>query len=336
MSVLEDIMKVFSWLYVLYTALPVIIASGTPSLTDVVKALPACASSCLITALPNSTCSPTDQQCICTNVPLNAQLDECVLRSCTVKQTLTSKNLTTVACNLPVRDKRKLYNWTSNSLVIASWLAFILRIASRLTSDTQIWWDDVMVTVVMIIGIPSAIINVQGLTSNGLGKDIWTLTFKNISDMIRFFYAAELLYFAQVSFVKISILFFFLRLFPDRKIRWTIWGTIIMNVIILIVFEFLAAFQCRPISFYWKGWDEEHSGTCLDINALAFTSAGVSIVMDIWILTLPLTQLYDLNLHWKKKIGVGAMLCIGIVVTVVSILRLKSLVHFSNTKKPNV
>lgn len=86
-----------------------------------------------------------------------------------------------------------------------------------------------------------------------------------------------------------------------------------MNVIILIVFDLLAGFQCRPISFYWKRWDEEHVGKCLDINALAFTSAGVSIVMDIWILTLPLTQLYDLNLHWKKKIGVGAMLCIGIV-----------------------
>lgn len=85
------------------------------------------------------------------------------------------------------------------------------------------------------------------------------------------------------------------------------------NIMILAIFDALAAFQCRPVSFYWKRWDNEHDGQCLNINALAFTSAGVSIVMDIWMLILPLTQLYNLKLHWKKKLGVAAMLGIGIL-----------------------
>ncbi|ESZ93409.1 hypothetical protein SBOR_6202 [Sclerotinia borealis F-4128] len=327
-------MKLFAWLSLLCAVLPVSIAAETLSLIDIIQALPKCAVTCLTTAIADSTCSLTDQQCICTNVPLNTQVDECVLGSCTVKETLTTKNVTSVACNAPVRDKRELYNWISNSFVIASWLSYVARIAARFTSDTEFWWDDYMATVVMIAGIPSAVINVQGLTTNGLGKDIWTLTFQSISNMIRFFYAIELLYFAQVSFVKISILLFFLRLFPKRKIRRTIWATIVVNGMILIVFDVLAAFQCRPISFYWTRWDNEHAGVCLNINALGFTSAGVSIVMDIWMLILPMTQLYDLNLHWKKKIGVASMLGIGIIVTIVSILRLKSLILFSNTQNP--
>ncbi|KAF7859673.1 hypothetical protein EAF04_008752 [Stromatinia cepivora] len=327
-------MRVFSWLSLFCAVLPVSIVAETLSLTDIVKALPRCAVTCLTTALANSTCSPTDQQCICTNVPLNTQVNVCVLTHCTVKESLTTKNVTSVACNAPVRDKRNLYNWISNSFVIASWVAYLLRITSRFISDTNLWWDDYMATVVMIIGIPSSVINVQGLTANGLGKDIWTLDFKSISDMVRFFYAAEILYFAQVSFVKISILFFFLRLFPERKIRAAIWATIILNGIILVLFDMLAAFQCHPISFYWERWDNEHFGTCLNINILAFTSAGQSIVMDIWILILPLTQLYDLNLHWKKKAGVGAMLGIGILVTIVSVLRLRWLVNFANTQNP--
>ncbi|QSZ32616.1 hypothetical protein DSL72_002195 [Monilinia vaccinii-corymbosi] len=331
-------MKASLGLSFLCTVVPGSIAAQTLSSTDVVidlvKALPECVTSCLTTALESSACSPTDQQCICTNVPLQKEVEECAVTHCTVKELLTSKNVTSIACNQPIRDQRHSYNWSSNSFAIASWVAFLLRIASRLTSDARFWWDDLMATAVMLVGIPSAIINVEGLTRNGLGKDIWTLSFENISRMIRFFYVSELLYFAQISFVKISILLFFLRLFPERKIRWTIWGTIIMNVVILILFDLLAAFSCRPISFYWKGWDGEHVGRCLNINALAFTSAGASIVMDFWILMLPLTQLYDLNLHWKRKVGVVAMLSIGIVVTVVSILRLRSLVHFSNTKNP--
>ncbi|KAF7945312.1 hypothetical protein EAE96_010088 [Botrytis aclada] len=327
-------MRVFAWLSLLCAVLPVNAVAASLSITDVVEALPPCALTCLTTALSNSTCSPTDQQCICTNVPLNTAVNICVMEECTIKEALSTKNVTSVACNAPVRDKRDLYNWISNSFVVASWVAYLLRIASRFTSDTQLWWDDYVATFVMIVGLPQAVINVRGLTGNGLGKDIWTLSFTNISDMIRWFYAAEILYFAQVSFIKISILFFFLRLFPNRKIRLTIWGTIIANLLIFIIIDLLAALQCRPISFYWKRWDGEHSGKCLDINALAFSSAGISIVMDIWMLILPLTQLYDLNLHWKKKISVAAMLSIGIIVTVVSILRLQSLIVFANTQNP--
>ncbi|TEY49541.1 hypothetical protein BOTCAL_0284g00060 [Botryotinia calthae] len=327
-------MRVFAWLSLLCAVLPVNFVAASLSMTDVVEALPSCALTCLTTALANSTCSPTDQECICTNVPLNAEVNTCVMGQCTIKEALSTKNITSVACDAPVRDKRNLYNWISNSFVIAAWIAYLLRIASRFTSDTQLWWDDYVATFVMIVGIPQAVINVRGLTGNGLGKDIWTLDFKNISDMIRWFYAAEILYFAQVNLIKVSILFFFLRLFPERKIRLTIWGTIIANLLIFIIIDLLAALQCRPISFYWKRWDGEHSGKCLNINALAFSSAGVSIVMDIWMLILPLTQLYDLNLHWKKKIGVAAMLSIGIIVTVISILRLQSLIVFANTQNP--
>ncbi|CAD6452319.1 1d51a128-50f8-45a5-af4c-dc505450d2dd [Sclerotinia trifoliorum] len=327
-------MRVFSWLFLWCAVLPVSIIAEALSLTDAVEALPKCAATCLTTALANSTCSPTDQQCICTNAPLNTELNVCVMVHCTVKEALTTQNVTSVACNAPYRDKGNFYTWISNSFVIVSWVAYLLRITSRFISDTNFWWDDYMATAVMIIGIPSSVINVQGLSAHGLGKDIWTLSFKDISDMIRFFYASEILYFAQVSFVKISILLFFLRLFPERKIRVAIWCTIILNGVILVLFDLLAVFQCRPISFYWKRWDNEHVGTCLNINILAFSSAGQSIVLDIWMLILPLTQLYDLNLHWKKKVGVGAMLGIGILITIVSVLRLKSLVHFANTQNP--
>lgn len=39
-------------------------------------------------------------------------------------------------------------------------------------------------------------------------------------------------------------------------------------------------------------------------------------------------QLKGLKFHWKKKVGVAIMFCVGTFVTVVSILRLRSLVKF--------
>lgn len=82
-------------------------------------------------------------------------------------------------------------------------------------------------------------------------------------------------------------------------------------------------FQCKPISYFWDQWDGLHSGTCpintnslgwangkhtyLDLESNRYSSniliAAISIVEDVWMLAIPLSQLHSLQLHWKKKIG---------------------------------
>ncbi|KUJ18461.1 uncharacterized protein LY89DRAFT_569212, partial [Mollisia scopiformis] len=289
---------------------------------------------CLVQSLSNSTCLPTDEECICTNAPLNAEIRSCVESTCTVKESLVTLNVTSVACNAPIRDRRTLYDVISNVFGVISGVAVVLRLLSRYLSDCNFWFDDYAILLTMAIGIPSSVISVHGLTSNGLGKDIWTLSFKNISDMIHVFFAAELLYFAELALVKISILFFYLRLFPGTKIRRVIYATVIFNIFFAIAFIMTALLQCEPISYYWKKWDGEHQGICLDNNALAWSNAAINIAADIWLLGLPMTQLVTLKLHWKKKISVGMMFGVGAFVTVVSILRLHSLVLFSNSQNP--
>lgn len=48
-------------------------------------------------------------------------------------------------------------------------------------------------------------------------------------------------------------------------------------------------------------------------------------------LGLAISQLVKLQMHWKKKVGVGMMFAVGTFVTVVSILRLQSLLQFANS-----
>lgn len=59
--------------------------------------------------------------------------------------------------------------------------------------------------------------------------------------------------------------------------------------------------------------------------------AGVSVGLDAWMLAIPLSQLPGLKLHWKKKVSVGLMFFVGTFVTVVSILRLQSLMKYANS-----
>jgi hypothetical protein len=131
------------------------------------------------------------------------------------------------------------------------------------------------------------------------------------TDLVKVFFAAELLYFAELALVKISILFFYLRLFPGTTIRRVIYATIIFNILFAAVFDLTALLQCQPIGYYWKKWDGEHEGKCLNNNALAWSNAAINIATDIWLLGLPMTQLIHLQLHWKRKLGVAMMFGVG-------------------------
>ncbi|KAJ4298814.1 hypothetical protein N0V90_004056, partial [Kalmusia sp. IMI 367209] len=189
--------------------------------------------------------------------------------------------------------------------------------------------DDCFIFITLISGVPSSAINVLGMTANGLGRDVWTLRFEQITSFARYFYVMEFLYFAQITLLKLSLLFFYLRVFPGKPVRRIIWATVVFNSLFGIIFVIVAIFQCNPISHYWNRWHGETHGTCISINALGWSNAAISITLDFWMLAIPLSQLTHLKLAWRKKVGVALMFCV-----VVSILRLHSLVHFANSTNP--
>ena len=240
--------------------------------------------SCLVTAISRSPCSPTNQTCICINGPIQEEVTDCVTASCTIKEALgksassvmraganvefvVTKNFTSTTCDAAIRDKGSLYNAISTTFGTISGAVIVLRIGTKFSmksDQSKLWFDDLFIVITLVSGIPSSVLNVHGLTVNGLGKDIWTVTFKQITDFIHVFYVMEILYFAQVALVKLSILFFYLRIFPATGVRRLIWMTIAVDVMFGTTFVFVAIFQCHPISFYWKRWDGEHSGKCFD------------------------------------------------------------------------
>ncbi|GJC84899.1 satratoxin biosynthesis SC1 cluster protein 4 [Colletotrichum liriopes] len=311
-------------------------AAAQGDATAAVNALPACAQACLVTAVLSSPCAPTNQTCICTNAPLQAEVEVCVLQNCTLRNALTTKNITQTTCGAVPRDRTTMYNTISITMGTLSGVFVIIRLVHKVLATLgDLGMDDWFILITLGAGIPGTVINTHGFATNGLGKDIWTVPFDKITNFGYWFFVMEPMYFGQVTLLKMSLLFFYMRIFShNSSIKKLIWGTIGFNAVFGTTFIFVAVFQCTPISFYWTKWDLEHKGTCLDINAIAWANAGISIVLDFWMLALPLSQIKSLNLHWKKKIGVAMMFFVGTFVTVVSILRLQSLVQFAKSQNP--
>lgn len=205
----------------------------------------------------------------------------------------------------------------------------VVRFAFKiLVARVDIGMDDWAVLATTMLSIPSAIATVYGTVAHGLGQHIWTLAPNEITTMLKYFFVMTALYFTQIALLKLCLLLFYIRVFPSQGVRRLLWATVIFVVAWGITFVVAGIFQCTPVRYFWIKWDGLQEGHCVDINAVTVTHAAISIALDIWILGIPLWQLRGLRMHWKKKVGVALMFCVGTFVTVVSILRLHALMDF--------
>jgi hypothetical protein len=189
----------------------------------------------------------------------------------------------------------------------------------------------------------------ETVANSGLGRDIWTLPFDHITHILYIYYFDEDVYLTCRCFsvynvrirsalihlvttalplVKISILLFYIRTFPTTWFRVASWITIFCCAGYAIAFLLVSIFQCDPISLAWTRWDGEHTGTCNNINAQVWASAAINVFLDLVIIILPLPIVYKLNINRRKKLLVTAMFCVGLMVTIVSIIRLQVLSQF--------
>ncbi|KAH7061692.1 hypothetical protein BKA63DRAFT_200807 [Paraphoma chrysanthemicola] len=302
---------------------------------SLVSSIPQCAQSCLATAIAGSACAPTNQTCVCTNVKFQNEIEACVIRSCSIRQALATKNTTATACDAPVRIKGDTIRVSNIVLSVVSALSVVTRVVhNQMFSAASLGWDDYLIIAALVSGVPSIILLDRGSIPNGLGRDVWTVPFENITNFVHFLYVMEILYFLQSTLIKLSLLFFLLRIFPKPTTRKLLWAAGGFTALWGIVFVLAGIFQCQPVSFYWKSWDHETPGKCVNINALNWSNAIISIVLDICMLAIPLYEVSQIQLSWRKKLSVAFMFFLGTFVTVVSALRLQSLVHFATSRNP--
>ncbi|KAH8700358.1 integral membrane protein [Talaromyces proteolyticus] len=297
------------------------------------QTLPLCAEKCLNETIPQSACAPTNQTCICTNADLKGNISSCVTANCSVKDGLTAVNVTDTECGVPVRDD------TAPSIILPS-IGFIvllfiaLRIFTRLAlTKLELGWDDWTTLLLGCVMVAANVGSIE-LGKAGLGKDIWTLEFANIKKILYIFYIQELLYVTCIVLTKISFLLFYTRIFPSLQMRLVIKISGIVTLCYYLAFMFAFSFQCSPVSFNWEGWDGEHQGTCVEKNTLVIVAGAINVILDAWVIALPIPALINLQASISMKLQIISMFSVGFLVTGVSIYRIVMLKIFSTSTNP--
>jgi hypothetical protein len=243
-----------------------------------------------------------------------------------------AQNISETHCENPRRDRGPKFIKLEYTMIVMAGIFVFARFAFKIVEGLPLGLDDwtILVTMVLSIGATGGIIG--GTIKHGLGKDMWTLEPHDITQLLLYFYAVAALYFATIATLKLSIIFFYMKVFPTRATQRLLRGTAVFTALWGLAYTIIAIFQCRPIGHFWKRWTGLHPGTCLDMNAFAFSNAGISIMLDLWSLGIPMWEIQRLQMHWKQKISVALMFGVGTFVTVVSIVRLQAIEQFGKSK----
>lgn len=134
--------------------------------------------------------------------------------------------MTQAACDVPIRDQTEHLTVLITTMGIISGVTVIFRLAFKLWARLGWSLDDWFILATSLSKASTTAMSIHGAVPNGLGRDIWTLSFNEIMSFGYYFFIMVVLYFLEVALLKTSILFFYLRIFPGVTTRRVLWASI--------------------------------------------------------------------------------------------------------------
>jgi hypothetical protein len=93
--------------------------------------------------------------------------------------------------------------------------------------------------------------------------------------------AFPILYPLVCLFAKMTLLFFYLRLSPERCYRCAIWAAMFIVCGSQGSLFLAATFPCQPVA---KSWDDMIAGTCIDKSAVYNWTAITGVINDFMLI----------------------------------------------------
>ncbi len=141
------------------------------------------------------------------------------------------------------------------------------------------------------------------LVSAGFGHHRSQVDPKRLSLALPYGYAHELLYQPAITMPKYSALLFYVRVFEIQWDSRLFRANILIGVGLATVWVLFAllfdVFRCNPIR---KAWVPQIPGHCVDTSHWFLVFATVGVIIDVYIMLVPLPTLWGLHAGRKRKL----------------------------------
>ncbi|KAI5853304.1 hypothetical protein BZA05DRAFT_444329 [Tricharina praecox] len=181
--------------------------------------------------------------------------------------------------------------------------------------------DDVMIMNSLFAALTIA------TTYHGVGEHLWNVSSRTLQTLFKIYFAALCSYLYVALSVKISLLVFLMRHFPDAIIQKTGRGLVVFLVVFTITGQLPLTFQCSPVRAMWEPVE---GARCLGKNtlfAITVYQAVVMFVTDAIILVLPLRPLWRLKVPLRERIPLIGLFGLGTIACAASLIRFTTLAY---------
>ncbi|RBR12240.1 uncharacterized protein FIESC28_08726 [Fusarium coffeatum] len=275
----------------------------------------------LLMSNPMATNQSIDE--MCKSEEFSRTIQNCISKVCTIRESLEFNDFVSTVCDVPEEDYRPLYRAIIIAWAAISTVAVVLLVLSKIFVTTPWGIDDTFSIFTYCIIVPCTVFFLRTIDA-GFGSLKTLYQSNDLTGVFKNVFIWQVLFMGGICVVKMSILFFYLRIFPGQVFRRMVYATMAVNAVSSIVIIVCNLTVGRTVEVVWGGKSDLSVTMETYGQALKITMAHcvINFVVDVWMLILPMTQLYNLGLRLDKKIRVMCMFGIGIFLTAVSLVRL--------------
>lgn len=117
-----------------------------------------------------------------------------------------------------------------------------------------------------------------------------------------------MIYATGVVPVKLSLMFLYRRIFPNRTLHVALWIVGAVVVCMGIAADLLAIFSCVPVK---ASWDPTIASRCINFNTWITFHGAQNIVTDFVLLVLPMPLVWRLKMATIHKTQVSGIFVLG-------------------------
>lgn len=202
----------------------------------------------------------------------------------------------------------------------------IARFITRVHTKVGLKVDDWAIVIALLIAWGEFVTNVI-CGQNGLGRHLITVMPNEAIALEKALYANVILFPIAICIIQLSILLFYVRVFTLRDVRFKIALLVCagLSVGICVSQVLPTIFQCSPIAYTWNKAVE--GGHCINVHIMWIVQDVLFLVLDIYVVVLPLPMIWNLQITRPEKIAVSGMFLLGSFIAVVNLIRLPKLIY---------
>ncbi|RYP02291.1 hypothetical protein DL764_005857 [Monosporascus ibericus] len=137
------------------------------------------------------------------------------------------------------------------------------------------------------------------------------------------FFVSHILFLLCICFIKLSVLSFYLRVFAVEGRPRTLCRVLAAAFVLWSAANVVALLNiCRPLASFWGPL---HDRACARQEAVDVSTCVFNAASDLLLIALPMPVIRRLQMRRGLKVKLAAVLSLGVVVTIIAMLRLEAL-----------